>query len=69
LCQWYWKLARAAKPCSASSACSSAVQNSQWIDEQPAASATSRTPATSAAVTAATIGTRREQQEPPGGRA
>jgi hypothetical protein len=42
------------KPWSTSRACSSAVQNSQWIDEQWVASATSRTPATSAAVTAAT---------------
>ena len=46
-------LARGKNPCSASAACSSAVQNSQWIDEHSVSSATVRTASISAPRTAA----------------
>jgi hypothetical protein len=38
-------------PCSRSSACSAAVVNNQWIDEQRRRSASVRTPSTSRATT------------------
>ncbi|MFO0633526.1 MAG: hypothetical protein U0168_11810 [Nannocystaceae bacterium] len=50
--QWYWKLARGAKPWARSVSVSCSRWNSQWIDEQSCSSASPRAAWISAVITA-----------------